>query len=97
MEPNAVVVSWWSFSTTLWYGQHIEGRFAGGYVVDDRTRLDAELGDVDDVIDSYLGTRPVYVIREDPVELDALHRRYALEPTGAMSLLRVTGRLEAAR
>ena len=29
LEPNAVVVSWWSYSTPLWYGKHIEGRLPG--------------------------------------------------------------------
>ena len=26
MDPDAVVVSWWSYSTPLWYAQHVEGR-----------------------------------------------------------------------
>jgi hypothetical protein len=98
MEPDAVVVSWWSFSTTLWYAQHIEGRFLDGLVVDDRTRLELDLGEVDDVIDTFLGHRPVYVVRATQDEIDDVGRRYELEYIpGAMMLYRVAGRLGAAR
>ena len=60
---NAVIVSWWSDSTTLWYGQKVEGLRPDIYIVDDRTRLDDNLGSVFDVIDRYLGSRPVFVDR----------------------------------
>ena len=43
IEPNAVVVSWWSYSTPLWYGQLVEHRRPDISVVDDRTRLDEHL------------------------------------------------------
>ena len=69
MEPDAVVVSWWSYSTPLWYAQHVEGRRPDIRIVDDRTRLDEDLGDIDDVIDANLPSRPVYVIRDDPREI----------------------------
>ena len=55
MEPDAVVVSWWSYSTPLWYAQRVEGRRPDLVIVDDRTRLDEGLGDVTDVIDAHLG------------------------------------------
>lgn len=80
MEPDAVVVSWWSYSTPLWYAQHVEGRRPDLAIIDDRTRLDRNLGDLDDVIDANLPTRPVYVIRQDPAEIAALERDYVLEP-----------------
>ena len=90
MEDDAVVISWWSFSTTLWYGQHIEGRLRGADIIDDRTRLDLDLGEVDDVIDRYLGSRPVYVIRAFPSDIAALRERYELRPVpGAMMLYEV--------
>jgi len=93
MEPNAVVVSWWSYSTTLWYAQHIEGRFAEGLIVDDRTRLDLELGEVHDVIDAHLGRRPVFVVRPSLEEVTALRRTYELEAIpGATMLYRVVDR-----
>jgi hypothetical protein len=79
LEPDAVVISWWSFSTTLWYGQHVEGRRPDIVIVDDRTRLDRELGAITDVIEENLGRRPVYVIRSDPRERRLLEERYELE------------------
>ncbi len=80
VEPNAVIVSWWSFSTTLWYGQLIEGQRPDIFVVDDRTRLDQNLGEPTDVIDANLGKRPVYAIRVDSGEVDELRARYDLTP-----------------
>ena len=66
VEPNAAIVSWWSYSTPLWYGKHIEGRLPGVDIIDDRTRLDEDLGSPVDVVNHYLEQqRPVYVIRLD--------------------------------
>jgi Protein O-mannosyl-transferase TMEM260-like len=78
LEPNAVVVSWWSYSTPLWYAQLIEGRRPDIRIIDDRTRLDENLGDVSHVIDANLTSRPVYVIRIEPPEIAQLEQRYAL-------------------
>jgi hypothetical protein len=47
MEPGAVIVRWWSYSTPLWYAQRVEGR-----------RLDHGLGDFTTVIDAHLGESP---------------------------------------
>jgi hypothetical protein len=94
-EPNAVVVSWWSYSTPLWYVQLIEGQRPDVWIVDDRTRLDQGLGEVSDVIDAQLGSRPVYLIRVNEDELASLHERYQLQqfdlPLGS-GYLRVVGR-----
>jgi hypothetical protein len=79
LPPNAVVISWWSFSTPLWYGRDVEGRRPDIAIIDDRTILDENLGGVTDVIDLYLGQRPVYVIRL-PADMDILARRYELLP-----------------
>lgn len=65
LPADSVVVSWWSVSTTLWYGQKVEGLRPDVFVVDDRTRLDENLGEVRDVIRMYLGRRPVFVDRLD--------------------------------
>ena len=95
VEPNAVIVSWWSFSTPLWYAQRVEGRRPDLTIIDDRTRLDEGLGELTDVIDANLGIRPVYVIRSDPDEVARLSGRYELEPLdGAVGfdLTRVVGR-----
>lgn len=92
LEPDAVVVSWWSYSTPLWYAQHVEGRRPDITIIDDRTRLDEDLGDIYDVIDAYLPTRPVYVMRADSSEQAGLAARYDLERIDPISrLARVIG------
>lgn len=99
LEPNAVVVSWWSYSTPLWYAQHVEGLRPDIAIIDDRTRLDEDLGDIYDVIDANLPTRPVYVIRADPREVAELERRYILSPISgpdARFLTRVVAPRDAA-
>jgi hypothetical protein len=80
LPANAVIVSWWSDSTTLWYGQKVEGLRPDIFIVDDRTRLDDNLGEVWDVIDRYLGKRPVFLDRlEGGVDgMDALSQMYVL-------------------
>jgi len=95
MEPKAAIVSWWSYSTPLWYAQHVEGRRPYIEIIDDRTRLDENLGGLTDVIDANLGKRPVYVIRTDPNEVRLLTDRYDLEyidGRDARGLTRVIGR-----
>jgi hypothetical protein len=63
LPEDSVVVSWWSASTLLWYGQRVERLRPDIYIVDDRTRLDDNLGEVWDVVDRFLGQRPVFLIR----------------------------------
>ncbi len=77
LDPHGVVISWWSYSTPLWYAQDIEGKIPGVLIVDDRTRLDEGLGSVSDVIDTNLGRRAVYLIRQ-PDDITILESRYAL-------------------
>ncbi len=94
MEPNAAIVSWWGFSTPLWYAQKVQGRRPDIAIIDDRTRLDENLGSLTDVIDANLGKRPVYVIRVDPNEVSMLAGRYDLDYIDggdARSLTRVIG------
>ena len=83
LQPNAVVISWWSYSTPLWYGQIVDGRRPDIFIIDDRTRLDLNLGELPQVIDKYIADRPIYVIRNDPAELDQLAVRYTVTPLGA--------------
>jgi hypothetical protein len=80
LPDRSVVVSWWSVSTTLWYGQKVEGLRPDVFVVDDRTRLDQNLGSVADVIRMYLGSRPVFVDRLviGPDGIDALSLTFTL-------------------
>lgn len=100
LDPDAVVVSWWSTSTPLWYAQLVEGRRTDVLVVDDRTVLDNNYGTAGNVINRFLGVRPVYVIRATNRDLDVLRRDYRLEPaagTGELMIWRVTGRRTASR
>jgi hypothetical protein len=95
LDEDAVVVSWWSYSTPLWYGTLIEGRRPDVTIIDDRTRLDEGLGEVADVIEANLDTRPVYLIRLTDADVQDLRARYEIEPVGMPgNLFRVTGRTE---
>ena len=78
MEPNATIVSWWAYSTPLWYGTIVQGRRPDIRIVDDRTRLDQDLGEVADVIRADLGKRPVYLLRQG-AEIKALEEEFVLE------------------
>jgi len=93
-EPDAVLVTWWGFSTPLWYRQVILGDRPDVRVIDDRTRLDKSLGSVDDVIRANLGIRPVYLVRLDR-DMPGLELRWQVEvlpdPNGTQPLLRVVG------
>jgi Protein of unknown function (DUF2723) len=95
VEPKAVIVSWWSYSTPLWYATIVDQRRTDISIIDDRTRLDCNLGELDHVIDLYLPNHPVYLIRNGPSELPALERRFQLVPLGGSltsNVLRVVPR-----
>jgi len=99
MDEDALILSWWSYSTPLWYAQKVEGRRPDIAIVDDRTRLDENLGSLTDVIDANLGRRPVYVMRLDQRELALLAARYDLDyidGKDASALTRVIGLKAAA-
>ena len=91
---DAVVVSWWSFSTPLWYRTVVLGERPDVSVVDDRDLLDEGLASVDDVIRSNVGSRPVYLVRQ-PADMSALEAAWILEivpdPYGIQPLYRVVG------
>jgi hypothetical protein len=65
LPANAVIVSNWYDSTALWYGQKVDGLRPDIYIVDDSMRVAAgdNLGEVWDVINHYLGQRPVFLER----------------------------------
>ncbi len=65
LPEDAVIVSWWSDSTTLWYGQKVLGLRPDVLIVDDSTRVNDNMGEVTDVIDRFLGKRPVFLDRLD--------------------------------
>jgi len=94
MARDAVIASRWSCPTPLWYAQRVEGRRPDLLILDDRTRLDQDMGDMIDVIDAYLGRSPVSLIRDDAREIELLAKRYDLERIDgpdARSLTRVPG------
>jgi hypothetical protein len=78
IAPDAVVVSWWSTSTPLWYSEFIDARRTDIFVVDDRTILDRDYGSATGAIAQFLGTRPVYVIRALPQDLAGVQASYQL-------------------
>jgi hypothetical protein len=58
--------------------------------------LDRDLGRAPDVIERYLGTRPVYVIRVEGRDTDELTRQYDMTPVasgGSTTIWAVNGRL----
>ena len=79
LEPDAVIVSWWSTSTPLWYAQKVEGQRQDVFIVDDRTMLDLRLGRAPDVIRRFLALgRPVYAIRMAGGDLNELKGQFAM-------------------
>jgi hypothetical protein len=73
---GAVLVSWWSTSTPLWYAQKVGGLRPDIKIIDDRTMLDEGLGRAPDVIRRFLGSRPVYVIRLEGGDLNELTSQF---------------------
>jgi hypothetical protein len=101
IPDNAVLVSWWSTSTALWYAQKLEGRIPDVFIVDDRTMLDQDLGRAPDVIRRYLGEgRPVYAIRLDGGDTNELTSQFDMSVvagSGSLSVWAVHGLLAASR
>ena len=79
LPQDSVVVSWWSYSTTLWYGQYVEHLRPDITVIDDSTIVQQNLGSAKDVINSYLGKRPVYIIRTS-YDMPMYEQLYVLDP-----------------
>jgi hypothetical protein len=95
LPGNAVVISWWSYSTPLWYHRWVLGERPDVAIIDERTILDnPAYGTIDRTIESFLGKRPVYLV--PPFwELDRLVLTWETEtiPTysGYTDLLHVEG------
>ena len=98
VPQGAVLVTWWSTSTPLWYAQKVQGLRPDIDVIDDRTMLDRHLGRAPDVVARFLGTRPVYVIRVEGRDLDELTSQYDMTLVasgGSTGVWAVNGRLSA--
>jgi hypothetical protein len=94
VAPNAVLISWWSTSTPLWYAALVEGRRTDIDVVDDRTILDRGYGSALGVISRFLGTNPVYIIRANDHDLAEIQAAYHLDLVasgGNLGVYRVLG------
>lgn len=96
VPPGAVLISWWSTSTPLWYAQKVQGLRPDIDIIDDRTMLDRGIGRAPDVIAANLGRRPVYVIRANDTDLRELTRQFDMTLVasgGSTGVWAVHGRL----
>lgn len=95
LPPGAVIVSWWSYSTPLWYHRWIDGERPDVKIIDERNILDDGYGTIHNAIEAFLGRRPVYVV-PPPWELEAIDARWLTESIetypGFTELLRIEGR-----
>ena len=62
LPPNAVVVSWWSYSTPLWYHRWVLGERPDLTIIDERDILDDGYRTMNNAIRAHFGERPVYVV-----------------------------------
>jgi hypothetical protein len=62
LPPNAVVISWWSYSTPLWYHRWVLGERPDVTIIDERNILDDGYRTMDNAIQSHIGRRPVFVV-----------------------------------
>jgi hypothetical protein len=62
LPPNAVLVSWWSYSTPLWYHRWVLGERPDVTIIDERNILDDGYRTIDRAIATYVRSRPVYVV-----------------------------------
>lgn len=96
LPPNAVVISWWSYSTPLWYHRWVLGERSDVTIIDERDILDDGWGTINRAIATFLDRRrPVYVV--PPYwELDRLVALWETEAistySGYTDLLRIEAR-----
>jgi hypothetical protein len=65
LPPNAVLISWWSYSTPLWYHRWVLGERPDVLILDDRNILDDGYGTITRAVRTFLGSRPVFVVPTD--------------------------------
>ena len=73
LPPNAVLISWWSYSTPLWYHRWILGERPDVTIIDERNILDDGYRTMHDAILAHIGRRPVFVV-PPPLEYARLVR-----------------------
>lgn len=62
LPPNAVIVSWWSYSTPLWHHRWVLGERPDVTIIDERDILDDGYRTMNNAIRAHFGRRPVYVV-----------------------------------
>jgi hypothetical protein len=62
LPPNAVILSWWSYSTALWYHRWVLGERPDVTIIDERNMLDDGYATWDGAIRAFIGKRPVYLV-----------------------------------
>ena len=95
LPTNAVIVSWWSYSTPLWYHRWVLGERPDLTIIDERNILDDGYRTMNRAIASYLGSRPVYVVPphwERQELLNTWETRTIATYPGYLDLLLIEGR-----
>jgi hypothetical protein len=94
LPADAVIISWWSYSTPLWYHRWIEGERPDVKIIDERNILDDGYGTIGNAVEAFLGRRPVYIVPPS-WEMDAILARWEIEAIqtypGYSELWRVVG------
>jgi hypothetical protein len=62
LPPNAVLISWWSYSTPLWYHRWILGERPDVTIIDERNILDDGYRTMRNAVLAHFGRRPVFVV-----------------------------------
>ena len=62
LPANAVIVSWWSYSTPLWHHRWVLGERPDLTIIDERNVLDDGYRTMNNAIRAHFGSRPVYVL-----------------------------------
>ncbi len=65
LPPNAVIVSWWSYSTPLWHHRWVLHERPDVTIIDERDILDDGYRTMNNAIRAHFGRRPVYVVLPD--------------------------------
>jgi hypothetical protein len=81
LEPRAVVVSGWDFSTPLWYATFVEGQRTDITIIDDSNIVYDGWQTRENAVAAFICSRPVYAIRyDDNGELGAMRQLYSVTP-----------------
>jgi hypothetical protein len=62
LPEDAVIISWWSYSTPLWYHRWVRGERPDVLILDERNILDDGYSTIDGAITHFLPLRPVYIV-----------------------------------